>query len=447
MNSKQAFYIHLEKLLKNELKPSEMIIMLVNFRAFENDTETLNRLLKKIIDNYAISEKKLFELNKVKNRFLGMAAHDLRTPLVSIRGFSEMLLDEETDPLSQEQKSLISIIHKASQDMLNLVNDLLDVSAIESGRLDLVLETVSFGKLVEERIKLYHIVSRKKKIKIEFSIEELSPVSLDTQKIIQVIDNLIGNAIKYSPENTTVMISVKTENEKLFFHIKDQGTGIPEEEQDKLFGEFQRLSVKPTGGEKSTGLGLSIAKKIAEAHQGDILVKSSPGQGSLFSLVLPYHPVSDEKCPEAESKPDPASSEEDTRQKKRKLKVLLADDERHIRVLMKKNIESMNGQVVGEAENGNQVMHMFRKKKPDILFLDINMPGKTGDDVLKDIMETDPDAFVIMLTSVSDYETVSRCIELGASGYIRKDTPSQEIKKMINQTWTEYKKNKRNTHD
>jgi two-component system chemotaxis response regulator CheY len=126
-----------------------------------------------------------------------------------------------------------------------------------------------------------------------------------------------------------------------------------------------------------------------------------------------------------------------------KVRVLIADDETHTRQLLKAVMSSMNTEVVGEAKNGREAVEMFREQRPNIALLDINMPEKTGDEALKEIIAEFPDAFIIMLTSVADMETVERCIELGASHYIRKDTPIQEMKKMISEAWGEYKKARR----
>jgi two-component system chemotaxis response regulator CheY len=119
----------------------------------------------------------------------------------------------------------------------------------------------------------------------------------------------------------------------------------------------------------------------------------------------------------------------------RKPRVLLADDEPHIRMLIKTVMRSMNCEVIGEALNGNEAIELFKKEKPDLLMLDINMPLRTGEEALKEIMTEFPDAFVIMLTSVSDLESVENCLSLGASNFIRKDTPIQEMKKIIKETW------------
>jgi len=127
---------------------------------------------------------------------------------------------------------------------------------------------------------------------------------------------------------------------------------------------------------------------------------------------------------------------------KRKLRVLIADDEPHIRLLIKTVMTSMNAEIVGEAKNGGEAVEVFRNEKPDITLLDINMPIKSGEDALKEIMEAFPDAFVIMLTSVADMMTVKKCLGLGAANYIRKDTPIPEMKEIIKRAWDDYRKSK-----
>jgi len=127
---------------------------------------------------------------------------------------------------------------------------------------------------------------------------------------------------------------------------------------------------------------------------------------------------------------------------KRKLRVLIADDEPHIRLLIKTVMTSMNAEIVGEAKNGGEAVEVFRNEKPDITLLDINMPIKSGEDALKEIMEAFPDAFVIMLTSVADMMTVEKCLGLGAANYIRKDTPIPEMKEIIKRAWDDYRKSK-----
>lgn len=130
----------------------------------------------------------------------------------------------------------------------------------------------------------------------------------------------------------------------------------------------------------------------------------------------------------------------------KKTRALIADDENHVRRLLKSVVQKMNCEVVGEAKNGQEALDLFKKEKPDLLLLDINMPFKTGDEVLEEIMTEFPDAFVIMLSSIADAESVEKCLELGASNYLRKDTPLTEMKKIIYETWQNFKSGKEQLH-
>jgi two-component system, sensor histidine kinase and response regulator len=233
------------------------------------------------------SNKQLLKLNEIKNKFLGMAAHDLRSPLSSIRGLSEFLLNEIFGSLTEDQKEYINIINKTSNEMLPLVNDLLDVSVIESGNLDIKPSKTSLISLIKDRIKLYRMSAEKKDTRINFIPEDIPEIFFDPSKIAQVIDNLVSNAIKFSPPGSVIYIHADVDNGMVKVSIRDEGPGVSEEEQSRLFGEFQRLSARPTAGEKSTGLGLAIVKKIIDAHQGILEVNSRLGMGSTFSFKLP----------------------------------------------------------------------------------------------------------------------------------------------------------------
>lgn len=233
------------------------------------------------------SNHELLALNQLKNKFLGIAAHDLRNPLSSIGGLSEILLTGAMGEVTNEQKEFLSIINTASNDMLTLVNDLLDVSVIESGKLDLRLESGPLKQLIEDRIRVSHIVAERKKIALHTSLSDIPDTLFDPNRIAQVFDNLLGNAIKFSPQGSNIHISLSADAGTAKVSVRDEGQGIPPEEQAMLFGEFQRLSVQPTGGERSTGLGLAIVKKIIDAHKGVLEVESKVGQGSTFSFRIP----------------------------------------------------------------------------------------------------------------------------------------------------------------
>lgn len=232
--------------------------------------------------------EQLSKANAAKNRFLGMAAHDLRNPLASIRGLAEFLRDGVVGDLTPDQLDLINTIHAASQSMLSLVNELLDVATIESGELKIAPEPHNLSDLVEKSVYLANIDATKKKTHIVFAPRTANPkVSLDAAKMQQVLDNLLSNAVKYSPPGSTITVELHFTATHCSLGVKDQGPGIPDDERDQLFKDFGRLSVKPTGGEKSTGLGLAICRKIVEAHGGSIVAENLPAGGCEFRVTLP----------------------------------------------------------------------------------------------------------------------------------------------------------------
>ena len=230
----------------------------------------------------------LRQLNELKNKFLGIAAHDLRSPLAVVQNYSELLEDPEILGNAERKKHILGRINAVTTRMLNLINDLLDISAIESGQLQIERQPVDLVAFLNEALVNHELTARMKNIKVIGEIPSALPgVEIDAKRIAQVIDNLISNAVKFSPSGTTVTLRASEENGGIRVSVTDQGQGIPEEEQKKLFLEFGKTSVKPTDGEKSTGLGLAIVKKIISGHGGEVGVSSQVGAGSTFHFTIP----------------------------------------------------------------------------------------------------------------------------------------------------------------
>lgn len=234
-------------------------------------------------------QQRLLELDEQKNKFLGMAAHDLRNPLTSIIGFSQLLLNTPLDESSKLE--FLNIINQVSNEMLLTLNDLLDISVIESGKFDLHAKEHDLVELIAYRIRLISMTAQQKNIHIETHLPEKLLFFFDKERVGQAVDNLVSNAIKYSPKNTTIRVRLSIEETQLRLSVQDEGVGIPLDKQHRLFGHFAKLGSKPTGGEKSTGLGLAIVKKIVEAHGGEVGVISEPQQGSNFFFTLPLQNV------------------------------------------------------------------------------------------------------------------------------------------------------------
>jgi len=241
------------------------------------------RRLIKVSDRQQLE---LVELNALKNKFLGMAAHDLRNPCAAINGFSELLISIP-DMTPEEHQEYAEIIHQASENMMRLLGDLLDVSAIESGKLSMTPSEGDLAALVAERVSLMHMLAAKKNIRINYDAPTLPPLTFDADRLGQVIDNLISNAIKFSEADTEVTVSLEIDDGAVELKVRDQGPGIPDADLERLFGTFEKLSNRPTGGEKSSGLGLAIVKKIVTGHGGSITVDSEIGEGSVFRVTIP----------------------------------------------------------------------------------------------------------------------------------------------------------------
>jgi two-component system sensor histidine kinase/response regulator len=232
--------------------------------------------------------EQLSKANAAKDRFLGMCAHDLRNPLSSIRGLAELMNENAIGILTAEQREIVHTIHGASQSMLQLVNELLDVATIEAGHLKLAKEPTKVADIVERSVHLSNIEAAKKNTRIEMVNGTKDPlIDVDRNKIRQVVDNLINNAVKYSPRGSLITVEVRAEEATAGFAVKDNGPGIPDGERHKLFKDYGRLTAQPTGGEKSTGLGLAICRNIVEAHGGTISVENIPGRGCEFVVRLP----------------------------------------------------------------------------------------------------------------------------------------------------------------
>jgi len=227
-------------------------------------------------------------LNEQKNRLLGMASHDLRNPLGVILAYSDFLETEAFPVLNADQRDFVSTIKSTSEFMLNLINELLDVSTIESGQLHLDCAPTDLNELVRHNVSRNRVLAHQKRIELDFEdTEQLPPLTIDRGKIEQVLNNLIGNAVKYSHAATRVAIQIARTGDLVAVTVADQGQGIPEEDLPKLFKAFGRTSVQATAGEQSTGLGLAIARKIVEGHGGKMSVRSRVGEGSTFSFTLP----------------------------------------------------------------------------------------------------------------------------------------------------------------
>ena len=207
----------------------------------------------------------------------------------SITTYSEFLIEEASGVLEEEHLGFLHTVHSSAFSMKRLVDDFLDVSAIEAGRFNMDLQESDIGEVLSNCLRLTNILAAKKGVKIEVMDDrDGRPIMMDAPKIEQVMANLLSNAVEHTESGSSVSIKISSSREELSVEVKDSGPGIPDGEMEHLFKAFERTSVKKSGKVKSTGLGLAISRKIIEAHGGRISAESSPGEGSAFSFSLPY---------------------------------------------------------------------------------------------------------------------------------------------------------------
>lgn len=284
-----------EPRLEQEARPAQDRLILVcgetNYREtvmLQQNLLELNRQFSNMSRELQKKTAELEKLNRLKNEFIGTAAHDLRNPIGAIKNLSSVLLEDPEGSLKPEHGEVLTMIKSSSEFILSLLDDLLSIAKIEAGKLNLDIKPDDLVDFVTQNIRINRIFADKKNIGINLNLlEGCPPVPFDRLKMEQVMNNLLSNAIKYSPAGAAIEVSLFLSGDHATVSVRDRGPGIPPKERDKLFKAFSRTSVRAPAGESSTGLGLAIARNIVVGHLGEIGMKSAEGGGSLFYFSLP----------------------------------------------------------------------------------------------------------------------------------------------------------------
>ncbi len=282
----QSFYFSFKK-IKNQI----VMFGRLDAEELENmrkELVSLNQKLNNLMRELHQTNAQLKRLNEEKNRFLGMAAHDLRKPIGLIISYSEFLIEEAKNLLDADQIGFLNTINTSSTFMKRLVDDFLDVSAIEAGKFELDLQPASIQEVLANSLRLNKLQADKKEIDLQVNCDESLPRAImDAFKIEQAITNLVSNAIEHASPDSPVAISLACDRQFMIFAVQDEGPGMAPAEMDRLFKPFEKTSAKKTAGEKSTGLGLLITRKVIEAHGGKIWIDSNVGKGTTVYFQIP----------------------------------------------------------------------------------------------------------------------------------------------------------------
>jgi PAS domain S-box-containing protein len=237
----------------------------------------------------AAQNERLRELDRLKDEFIALVSHELRTPLTSIRGYTELLLDGEAGKLTSDQRQFLGVVERNAHRLLHLVGDLLFLAQVEAGKLVLDIGALDIGNVASESVETARPQAEAKNITLTLATGPVPLIAGDRARIAQLLDNLVSNAIKFTPEGGRVDVRVRALKQRAVLEVRDSGMGIPAGEQEFLFQRFFRTSTATEQAIQGTGLGLAISKAIVEAHSGSISVTSEEGEGTTFQVSLPLH--------------------------------------------------------------------------------------------------------------------------------------------------------------
>lgn len=379
--------------------------------------------LKQAFDEAEEARAQAQEANKTKSAFLANMSHELRTPMNAIIGYSEMLLEEAEDTGEKWMESDLQKILSSAKHLLQLINDILDLSKIEAGRMTVFLEPVNIAQTAKDVAATIEPLVAKNANAFELKCPpDAGSMRTDLTKLRQTLFNLLSNACKFTENGKVTLEIARRSDHMVSFAVTDTGIGMTPEQQGKLFGEFVQADASTTRKYGGTGLGLAISRKFCRLLGGDITVASEPGKGSVFTAILPVE--AKEPAPEPVEAPVqpavPQAKKEDTRGT-----LLVIDDDPASRELLQRMLEK-EGYAVRLAANGPDGIAAAKEQKPDLITLDVMMPSMDGWAVLS-ALKTDPataDVPVVMLTMVEDRPMG---FALGATEYLTKPVQKSRV--------------------
>ncbi len=374
--------------------------------------------------------------NQVKDEFLANMSHELRTPLSGILGFSESLMAGVYGELVSRQDYAVQMIRSSGEHLLELINDILDISRIEAGKFDFRLEEVEVNQICHASLAFIRQLANKKSIMVEYTIsEDAIMIFADPRRLKQVLINLLNNAVKFTPAKGRVILDVQASAEEslMRFSIQDTGIGIAPEDLPKLFHPFVQLDGGLSRQYEGTGLGLALVKKMVELHDGRVEVQSEPGRGSRFTVVLPWsagmQALNDRDLVESSVEPYAVAPLVPLRIRG---KILLAEDH-ETNVLVTRDYLENRGYQVFIARSGREVLSKVEEFIPDIILMDIQMPDLNGIDTTRRL-RTDPRFAtlpIIALTAFAMLGDRERCLEAGMNEYVSKPFKLKELERMM----------------
>ncbi len=364
--------------------------------------------------------------NLSKSNFLSMVSHELRTPLAVVRGYVSLILEGKIGPDPAQVREALLVADKRARHLQHLIEELLDLSRIESGNLSIRQESIFAVKHIEETVEMFRDDMEKKGLTVQLDLaDDLPHVWADHDKIHQIFTNLVSNAVKFSNSGGSLFIGAELKGERVNFQIRDSGIGIPPDRLDRIFDKFYQVDSSDTRKHAGTGLGLSIVKMIIAAMGGEIQVTSEVGSGTTFTFTLPVTT----EVPARETVPvqEDAAPARDKPATERK-RILVIEDDSDILEMTRLLLAEKNFDVVTAVDAFDGLKEFFRHP-PDLVLADALLPLMTGLDLCR-IIKTHPDSKslpVIMLSAAAQEDEIRSGYDVGASEYLVKPFTSQDL--------------------
>ncbi|HZW20965.1 response regulator [Noviherbaspirillum sp.] len=418
-----ATFVMVTLLLENGVLYARLAESNTRERERAAELERLGGNLEQANHLLAAKNRQLQEASRLKSDFLANMSHELRTPLNAIIGFSEVLKDGLVGKLEAQQKEYIADIHGAGKHLLALINDILDLSKVEAGKMTLELEPVPVEMLVRECLHVVRERASAQRLELTADIEDdLDDVLLDARKTRQILYNLLSNAVKFTPEGGTVRLCARKAGGERFpqgrfahyleLSVTDSGIGISPQDQARLFQPFTQIDSRLSRRHEGTGLGLALLKRFAELHGGDVMLRSAPGEGSTFTVLLPWRQGDEPAAPVPEAASGCISVRNDA-----PLALVIEDDEKSAS-LLRLQLEGGGFRMVcaGTAEAG---LEAAARERPDVIILDLLLPGMNGWEALERL-KRDPELCAIPVVIVSILADGNHGLSLGAARVLQK---------------------------
>jgi PAS domain S-box-containing protein len=386
----------------------------------------------------SVANAELARAARLKDEFLASMSHELRTPLTGILGLSEALQLQVYGPHNEKQLKALRSIQESGQHLLNLINDILDLSKIEAGKVELQIGAVAVAEVCQASLRMIKEVAHKKKLKVSFNMDRMvTTVQADSRRLKQMLVNLLSNAVKFTPEAGLVGLEVEGNADKMVrFIVWDTGIGIAPKDMPRLFHPFVQLDGRLAREYSGTGLGLSLVQRMADMHGGSVTVESEPGKGSRFTITLPWAGPTEETLSSSDVTPAPApqqalAAKEFPVAADQPL-ILLAEDNEITLTALSDLLRSRSFRVV-IARNGKEAIERAREIHPALILMDTQMPGMDGLEATRRIRaETELAAIpIIALTALAMPGDRERCLAAGANDYMSKPLSLERLVKAI----------------